>query len=170
MFNKNNIDMEEMIESFEESTVEEFELQLNESAKRFLKEAAKWAYFLSILGFIGIGFIVLAAIFAGTLFGFIGNMMPLEQMGVFSSAFGIFIAVIYLLIAALYFFPIYYLNRFASNLRAAFRDNDSETLAKSFEYLKSHYKFIGVLAVIMLCIYALIFAGVIIAAITVGLR
>ena len=31
---------------------------MNESAKRFLKEAAKWAYFLSILGYVGIGFIV----------------------------------------------------------------------------------------------------------------
>lgn len=170
MSNLNNIVMEEIVDTSEESKVEEFELQLNESAKGFLKEAAKWAYFLSILGYIGIGLIVLAAIFAGTLFGFIGNMMPLEQMGMFSSAFGIFITVVYLLIAALYFFPIYYLNRFASNLRAAFRDNDSETLAKSFEYLKSHYKFIGILAVIMLCFYALIFAGVIIAAITVGLR
>ena len=162
--------MEEIVDTSEESTVEEFELQLNESAKRFLKEAAKWAYFLSILGYIGIGFIVLGAIFAGTLFGFIGNMMPLEQMGMFSSAFGIFITVVYLLIAALYFLPIYYLNRFASNLKLAFRDNDSETLAKSFEYLKSHYKFFGILAIIMLCFYALIFAGVIIAAITVGLR
>ena len=150
------------------SEIEEFELQLNESAKGFLKEAAKWAYFLSILGYIGIGLIVLAAIFAGTLFAFMSNMS--REMGSFASVGGSFITALYLIIATLYFFPIYYLNRFAFNLRTAFRDNDSETLAKSFEYLKSHYKFIGIFAVIMLCIYALIFAGVIIAAITVGLR
>lgn len=168
MSNLNIIDMEEMVETSEESTVEKFELQLNESAKGFLKEAAKWAYFLSILGYIGIGLIVLAAIFAGTLFAFMSNMS--REMGHIGSLGGSFITALYLIIAALYFFPIYYLNRFASNLRDAFRDNDSETLAKSFEYLKSHYKFIGILAVITLCFYALIFAGVIIAAITVGLR
>ena len=63
----------------EYSEIEEFELQLNESAKGFLKEAAKWAYFLSILGYVGIGFIVLAAIFAGALFAFIGNLS--REMG-----------------------------------------------------------------------------------------
>ena len=47
--------MEEGMESSEKKAFENFELQLNESAKGFLKEAAKWAYFLSILGYIGIG-------------------------------------------------------------------------------------------------------------------
>jgi hypothetical protein len=40
----------------------------------------------------------------------------------------------------LYFFPVYYLNKFASNAKAAFKNNDSETLTTSLEYLKSHYK------------------------------
>ena len=152
------------------SEVEEFELQLNESAKEFLKETAKWAYFLSILGFIGIGFIVSAAVLAGAIFTTIGSIMPGEIMGKFGSAFGIIMAVVYLLIAALYFFPIYYLNRFSSNLKAALRDNNSEKLTNSFEYLKSHYKFIGIFALIMLCFYALIIVFMTIAAITTGLR
>jgi hypothetical protein len=154
----------------EHSEIEEFELQVNESAKGFLKEAAKWAYFLSILGYIGVGFIVIAAIFAGAIFTTIGHMMPLEQMGMFSSAFGIIMTVVYLLIAALYFFPIYYLNRFSSNLKTALRDNNSEKLANSFEYLKSHYKFIGILALIVLCFYALIIVFIGIAALTIGLK
>ena len=147
---------------------ENFEMQLNESAKGFLKETAKWAYFLSILGYIGIGFIVLAAIFAGTIFGLIGNMS--HQMGGMASLGGSFITVIYLSIAALYFFPVYYLNKFASNAKIALRDNDSESLATSFEYLKSHYKFIGILAVVTLCLYALIIVGAIVAAIAFGMR
>lgn len=162
--------MEEMVELSEESKFEEFELQVNESAKGFLKEAAKWAYFLSVLGYIGVGFIVLAAIFAGAIFTTIGHMMPMEQMGMFSSAFGIMMTVVYLLIAALYFFPIYYLNRFASNMKAALKDNNSATLANSFEYLKSHYKFIGILALITLCFYGLIIIFISIAAIATGLR
>ena len=95
------------------NTIEEevIELHLNDSAKGFLRETAKWAYFLSILGYIMVGFIVVAAIFAGAIFTTIGHMMPVEQMGMFSSAFGIIMTVVYLLLAALYFFPIYYLNK-----------------------------------------------------------
>ncbi|NDP26725.1 MAG: hypothetical protein GZ087_04760 [Flavobacterium sp.] len=150
------------------SEVEEFELQLNESAKGFLKETAKWAYFLSILGFIGIGFIVLAAFFAGALFAFLGNLnREMANVGLMG---GGFISALYLVIAALYFFPIYYLHKFASNAKVALKNNDSETLANSFEYLKSHYKFIGILALITLCFYALIILGVFIFALTVGLN
>jgi hypothetical protein len=145
----------------ESVTLENFDMKLNVSAKAFLKEAAKWAYFLSILGFIGIGFIVLAALFAGNLFAFMGNMNP--EMGKFGSMGGSFITVLYLMLAALYFFPIYYLNKFATNAKIALRDNDSESLSASLEYLKSHYKFIGILTLVILGMYLFVFAGVIIA-------
>lgn len=151
----------------EYSEIEEFDLQLNESAKGFLKETAKWAYFLSILGYIGIGFIVLAAVFAGALFAFIGNLS--REMNNFGAMGGSFISAFYLIIAAFYFFPVYYLNKFASNAKIALRDNDSKLLADSFEYLKSHYKFIGILSLIILSLYALIIVFVVIAAVTTGL-
>lgn len=34
-------------------------LQLTAQSQSFLKETAKWAYFLSILGFVGIGLLIL---------------------------------------------------------------------------------------------------------------
>ena len=153
------------------TTIEEevIELHLNDSAKGFLRETAKWAYFLSILGYIMVGFIVVAAIFAGAIFTTIGHMMPVEQMGMFSSAFGIIMTVVYLLIAALYFFPIYYLNKFSSNLKRAIKNKDSLTLANSFEYLKSHYKYIGIMAVVTLSFYALFIIGAIVVALAAGL-
>ena len=157
-----------MEEYSEIEAIEEFELQLNESAKGFLKEATKWAYFLSILGYIGIGFIVVAAVFAGALFAFIGNLS--REMNSFGAMGGSFISAFYLMIAAFYFFPVYYLNKFASNAKIALLDNDSKSLAASFEYLKSHYKFIGIMSLIILGLYALIMVFVVIAAVTVGLR
>ncbi|MFV5688987.1 hypothetical protein ACM55M_10230 [Flavobacterium sp. ZT3R25] len=144
----------------EHSVIENFEMRLNESAKDFLKETAKWAHFLSILGYIGIGFIALAALFAGTLFSKFGNMAP--GMGAIGSSIRIFITVVYLIIAILYFFPVYYLNKFGSNAKAAFRDNDSETLAASLEYLKSHYKYIGIMTLVVFSLYILMFAGMLI--------
>ena len=157
-----------MEEYSEIEAIEEFELQLNESAKGFLKEASKWAYFLSILGYIGIALIVLAAVFAGALFAFIGNLS--REMNNFGAMGGSFISAFYLMIAAFYFFPVYYLNKFASNAKIALRDNDSKSLAASFDYLKSHYKFMGIVALIILSLYALIMVFVVIAAVTVGFR
>lgn len=156
----------EVYNNIEEEVIE---LHLNDSAKGFLRETAKWAYFLSILGYIMVGFIVVAAIFAGAIFTTIGHMMPVEQMGMFSSAFGIIMTVVYLLIAALYFFPIYYLNKFSSNLKRAIKNKDSLTLANSFEYLKSHYKYIGIMAVVTLSFYVLFIIGAIVVALAAGL-
>lgn len=138
----------------ETSVFENFELQLNQTARDFLKETAKWAYFLSILGFIGIGLMVLLAVFAGTIFASMGTMSGLGAMG---GSFGTMMGVFYFLIAALYFFPVYYLNKFSTNAKRAFRENDTEALTTSLGYLKSHYKFVGILMLSILVLYALIF-------------
>ncbi|MFV8440671.1 hypothetical protein [Flavobacterium sp. LB2P44] len=144
----------------EHSGIENFEMRLSESAKYFLKETAKWAYFLSILGYIGIGFIIFAALFAGTLFSAMGKINP--AMGAMGSSFGIVMAFVYFLIAVLYFFPVYYLNKFASNAKMAFKNNDSETLTTSLEYLKSHYKYIGIMTLVIFSLYLLMFVGMIV--------
>ena len=138
----------------ENSVFENFELQLTQTAKDFLKETAKWAYFLSILGFVFIGLMVIIAIFAGTIFGSMGSMPGMGGMG---GSFGALIGVVYFIIAALYFFPVYYLMKFASNAKRAFRENDTEALTSSLGYLKSHYKFVGIMMLSILVLYALIF-------------
>ncbi|MBZ4041911.1 hypothetical protein [Flavobacterium hibisci] len=138
----------------ETSVFEKFELHLDESAKDFLKETAKWAYFLSILGFIGVAIMAVIALFAGTLFSTLGSTVP--GMGGMGGSFGVVIGVIYFALAAIYFFPVYYLNKFAANAKKAFRENDSEALTNSFEYLKSHYKFIGIFTLSIMILYGLI--------------
>ncbi|SDX91978.1 DUF5362 family protein [Flavobacterium degerlachei] len=128
---------------------------LNEDSKRFLKETAKWAYFLSILGFVGVGFMLVLAVFIGTIFSKLdsmgGDTAMLQRMG------GGFISFIYVVIAALYFFPVYYLFQFSSKMKAAFKNEDNDALNESFSFLKSHYKFMGVLALVFVILYGIIF-------------
>ncbi|MDR7371931.1 hypothetical protein [Flavobacterium aquidurense] len=138
----------------ETSVFEKFELQLDYSAKDFLRETAKWAYFLSILGFVAIAFLVVIAVFAGTFLAMMGSMVP--GMGAAGGSFGLVFSILYFFIAALYFFPVYYLYKFATNTKAAFRDNDSEALTNSLSYLKSHYKFIGITTLVVLGFYVLL--------------
>jgi hypothetical protein len=149
------LNQKHILQMEENSVFEKFELQLDQSAKDFLKETAKWAYFLSILGFVGIGLMMLIAVFAGTFFAAMGTAIPgASAMG---SSFGVVMGIVYFIIAAIYFFPVYYLFKFASNAKKAFRDNDTEALTSSLGYLKSHYKFIGIFMLAILVLYGLIF-------------
>ncbi|RZJ73175.1 MAG: hypothetical protein EOO45_10310 [Flavobacterium sp.] len=150
------------------SSFDSFELQITPMAQGFLKETAKWAMFLSILGFIGLGFCVLFALMMFSMGGAMATdeMAGMEGMGggmgAMAAMGGTFIGVVYLLIAVFYFFPVYYLYKFASNTKQAFANNNTEQLTGAFENLKSHYKFIGVLTIIgiALSILMIIFVAV----------
>lgn len=130
------------------------ELHLTSAAKGFLRETSKWTFFLAILGFIGIGFLVIISFFVGTIFSTMPQMQEMQDM---PFSFGPMLTIIYLAIAAIYFFPVYYLLQFSRKLKTALQTKNDETLTLAFEKLKSHYKFVGVFAIIIISIYALIF-------------
>jgi len=130
------------------SAFDNFELHLNESSKAFLRETAKWANFLAILGYVFLGLIVIMALFMGT---------ALASLSAAGGIGGGVITIVYLAIAALYFFPIYFLHRFAANMKNAFDHNDNEAMTEGFNFLKKHYKFIGILMIVMISFYVLIF-------------
>ena len=62
---------------------------------------------------------------------------------------------LYILFGLVYIFPIYYLYQFSVKMKSALLSKDDEILAKAFEMLKSHYKFIGVVTIITLSLYVL---------------
>jgi hypothetical protein len=128
-----------------------FDLHIDPQSSAYLGETAKWAKFLAILGFVLCGICVLVAIFAGSFLA--GALSRYGQGG--GMIGGAFFSVIYILLALLYFFPCLYLYNFASKMQVALRNNDQEQLAQSFRNLKSCYKFLGILMVIMLSFYAL---------------
>lgn len=123
------------------------DLHISRQSESFLKETAKWARFLSILGFIGIGLIVLLAFFIGAFMNMMGGGSLPFPPAIFSF--------LYLLVAALYFFPVLYLFRFANYTRQALRTGDQATLDDAFSNIKSHYKFIGILAAVFVGLYVL---------------
>lgn len=129
------------------SPFEQFEeLRIDRISREFLTETAKWANFLSILGFIGLGLMVLVSLFMFVV-GTSSSFMPLGN--------GIFVGIFYILIAGFYFVPINYLYKFSSNMKNALRTNNQASLTSSFEYIKSHYKFIGILTIVIMGIYIL---------------
>ena len=147
-----------------------FGFGIDQSSRAHLSEAAKWAKFLAIVGFVMCGLIVLAAIFLGS---FLATMTISE--GYRSSAAGLtggmgaFIAIFYSGIAILFFFPYLFLFRFATRMKAALNTNDQLTLNTSFQNLKIMFRYVGILTIVMLSFYALAILMAIAMAATTGI-
>lgn len=131
---------------------ENFENQLTSAAVGFLQESAKWSKFMAIVGFVGIGLMVLVSLFMAIGFSSMGtaNMPELPfSMSVFS--------IIYVLFAAIYFFPVYYLYQYATKTSAALHSKNKQLLTDGLENLKSHHKFLGIFTLILVSLYGFIF-------------
>ncbi|MBL7846297.1 MAG: hypothetical protein JNL40_02420 [Cyclobacteriaceae bacterium] len=124
----------------------EVKIELNRDALFYLLNAGKWAKFLAILGFIFIGFLVILGFAAGSLLSSVSRQSALPFP---SYLFGL----IYLIIGAIYFFPVHYLYNFASLAYSGIRDKDSSKIGQAILNLKSHYKFLGILAIVSLALY-----------------
>lgn len=130
------------------------QLVLNSKSKSFLKEIANWSFFFSILGFLSILFFIVVAILVGTVYAPMLDMMTLQQ-GVSGS--GTYVMILYLVIALLYFMPVLYLFKFSRKMKEALVTKSDETLAEALGNLKAHFKFIGVMTIIVISLYILIF-------------
>ncbi|WP_205511465.1 DUF5362 family protein [Longitalea arenae] len=132
-----------------------FELQVDQQSISYLGETARWARFLSIVGFVLCGLMIIFALFAGsilTTFARLGNRDALtSNMGLG----GAFVSLVYIVIALLYFFPCLYLFNFSGKMQMALRNNDQTHLNASFANLKSCFKFVGILTIVFLSFYLL---------------
>ena len=137
-----------------------FGMNVDQAGKSHLAEAARWAKFLSIMGFIGCGLVVLIGVFFGSFFRTFTTGLErnspygdMPDSGPYSAA----MAFIYIIIALIYFFPCLFLFRFATKMKTALASNDQETLNVSFQNLKATFRFIGILTLIGLCFWLLAF-------------
>ncbi len=116
-------------------------MELNDQANKFLLEIAKWATFLAIVGFVTIGFMIILSFSVGTIL----SQIPENNMGISPQFFSFF----YLIFAGVYFIPVYYLFQFGSKTKKALINNDTDLLTFGLKKLKSHYKFLGIITIIM---------------------
>ncbi len=138
-------------------------LELNNQAVDALRESAKWSMFLAILGFIGIGIMIIAALLMGSAFA----MMPTRNtaLGGGFNPFGAMKGVItafYIVLAIIYFFPVYYLYKYASGMKAALSIYNSDLVSDALVQLKSHHKFLGIMMIVMIAIYIIAIIGFVI--------
>ncbi|XOV93598.1 MAG: hypothetical protein ACFHWX_02585 [Bacteroidota bacterium] len=121
-------------------------IELSRNSMMNLKEVMKWTKFLAIVGFIFIGLIVILAFGIRSIMPNMGPAAPVSQN---------LFTFIYLVMGAIYFFPILYLFNFSKHLKRSLINRDSHALDAAFENLNAHYRFIGILAIIGLVIYGI---------------
>ncbi len=146
-----------------DSFYSEGEFQVTNRAKNFLATAASWGKFLAIMGFIGTGIMVIAA------FGLMlmGSTIPsLASNPAFGGLGGIGVGLLYLVLAVVYVFPSLFLFKFSSKIKSSIRNSDSLEMEDGFKNLKSLFMFMGIMTIIIMVIYFLIFVVAIIAGAT----
>jgi len=127
-------------------------IELEEDSLKDLDTTRKWAMFLAILGFIAIGLMaiigIIAALFLSVFNG--GSIPGAESWGFLPGA-------ILIVFCIIYFFPILYLYRFSKHSGIAVRTIDKSQMQKSIRYLKKYFVYVGILLIIVLVVYFVVF-------------
>lgn len=135
------------MEILDDTKLYESSLRINQSIKVALDSITKWAKFISIVGYIGLAAMVMA-----------GLAIILSSC---SSNYGaspvLAVGLVYVVMAALYFFPVHSLFKFAINMRTALRSDNQDKFNAGFINLASNFKFVGKMTIVILSIYGLIF-------------
>ena len=133
------------------------ELKLTSIGISYLNQTRKWTHFLSILGFIITGIIVIAALFLSSILAMFSGMdssYGVSDIGAIGTGT---VTVFYLLFAAIYFFLSLYLYRFSIRIKGAVYEHNSALLENGLKNLKSYWRLTGILTAIVLGIYLLFF-------------
>jgi hypothetical protein len=135
-----------------------FDLEVDQTGMIYLRDAARWAKFLAVAGFIFCGlFVIVAILFLSILSSLFNSVGASGVAGIGAAP----IAFVYVLIAVLNFFPCLYLYNFAAKMQVALTGNDQVQLNTSFKNMRAFYRFVGVMMIIALGFFLLGILGMV---------
>jgi len=138
------------------------QIVVSENALGYLQATRPWVKFLAIVGFVFIGFMILVGLFMTFAF----SSLP-QQPGM-SAAFGPVFGILYIVMSIIYLMPCLFMYRYAKAI-AAIPATGGSALEDALKNQKSFWKFMGILMLIILCLYALfIVIGILVAVMAAG--
>jgi hypothetical protein len=154
-----------------ENSFENKKIEMGQEAIGYLDTTRKWTMFFAILGFVVIGLMLVFSLFAGSMIsgltsGIAGGLEGMEGMegmegletakavGGFA---GIMVFIVMLIFALIYFFPLLFLYRFSKHSANAVSNLDANELTLALKNIKSYWKYMGILVIILLAVYLLVF-------------
>lgn len=121
-----------------------------------LRRTRPWVLFLAVLGFITSGFMVLLGMAMTLMSSFMGGMQ--DELGFPPIILGL----VYLFVAAIYFFPCLLLQRYASAIRELVSGGGVVALEDALERQQSFWRLLGILALVTIVLYLLVILGFIV--------
>jgi small-conductance mechanosensitive channel len=126
-------------------------IEIEQHTLKDLDTTRKWSMFIAILGFIGIGILVIGGLFAWVFL----TVFKSQETGLGISETLVFLIV--LVFAVIYFFPVLYMFKFSKHTSNAVRSLDKQELHKAFRNLKRYFVYIGIIIIVILALYVLAF-------------
>jgi hypothetical protein len=130
-----------------ENNVESRRIEIEQESLNHLNTTRKWAMFIAIIGFIFLGLIIIIGMIAGTFLSAFSSTSTTPEIP------GYLMSAIVLVLAVVYFFPIFFLFRFSKHTAHAVKTLNKMDLYKAIKNLKSYFVYIGILIIIVLSIY-----------------
>ena len=128
-------------------------IEIEQDTLRDLDSTRKWTMFLAILGFIGIGLLLIVGLFAGVFL----SVFNTTDIPVGFPEWLLFIII--LICAAIYFFPVFFLFRFSKSASNAVKSLDKLEMQKAFRNLKFYFVYLGILVIVVLAVYFIAFVA-----------
>lgn len=129
----------------------ELKLHINDEIIANLKVTSFWANFLSIIGFVYTGLLILMGVGFLIALPIIGNeIFPVKVFPIN------YIGIIYIIIGLVYLIPTLYLNRFADKIKTALLNFQQIEFESGFKNLKSLFKFMGITTIIIITLSFLV--------------
>lgn len=141
-----------------ESTV--FELGVDETAKAYLLQTARWTKFMAIMGFVGTGLMILvAAIIAMNAQDF--NRGFSSRAGTsfeanYNIGYRIGTMIGYLALILLYLYPIICLFKFSRSIKTALLNNNTQQFNAAMKHQRNMWRFMGILMIVLIGLYGVI--------------
>lgn len=140
-------------------------LIITEDIRSYIYETAKWAGFLSVVGFVLTALMVVFSFGIGSIMAVINNTLGAANNPYAALGTGV-LTVFCLLCALLYFYPSLLLFKYANSARKAVLFADQPTLSIAMSKMKSFFKFWGILTIVILAFYVLVLLFAIVAGIS----
>jgi amino acid transporter len=130
--------------------LEERKIEIGQDTLKNLNTTRKWTLFLSILGFIAIGVLLVLGLFTGVFLSVFNTVDPDPRFPEWLTL------IIIVLLALVFYFPVVNLFRFSKNTSEAVKTFNKQKLDKAFKNLKAYYVYTGILIIVALIIYLIV--------------
>jgi hypothetical protein len=127
-----------------------FSLSIDPVVKSHLYETARWAKLLAIVGSLSLLLIVAAGICQYLMLSQFGDSFGMEFQ-----TMRVVILIVYFIIIIIALFPLIYLFRFSGKMKSALKANDQTAFNESFLHLKQYFRFLGIITIIGVVLFAL---------------